>query len=466
MRASGAVAASILFAGALAVFLGGPGVERAAASTGTATVIIGFQVTPEYGDYVTGQISALITGTLVEAQDHGVGVPDETVSIVDVSEPSSITQAQNTATTNAAGQFTAWLPLSLTDEYGEVTASFAGTADYAATSVTKWGFGIANEGPPEFVLNKQGDLVVPAGSTRTFTGHLDFVLNSKAIPVPEAPIWVSLGNQPDGTDPHGISTTDTDGNFTVSVTSSWGGIWSACVEYAGGGYCSNDNDPGYVSYKTYVSKFSVPAKYEAHSTLTLAGTMLWWTGIEWVGASYGQVSIYERPSSGGKWVNYVDLFPVNGRGGFEQEGLFPVLKPGRYEWLARVNRSDDPAVYGAAFDQSNSVTRYATVVDRTCVTGFSVNHVDRQTRISGMVGDSCGTGLDSLSFGPVHGKVRIYFHPRGTRTWRYLGTASATGASGSFAFSHDGVLNGYFKAVFPAQSYYLESTSPEVRNIA
>jgi hypothetical protein len=80
MRASGAVAASFLLAGALVVSLGGPGAARAAAATGTATAITGFQVTPEWGDAETWQINAVITGTLVEAQDHSVGVPDETVS--------------------------------------------------------------------------------------------------------------------------------------------------------------------------------------------------------------------------------------------------------------------------------------------------------------------------------------------------------------------------------------------------
>lgn len=464
MRASFAVVSWFLFAGVLAASLGGPGVAPAAASTGTATAITGFQVTPKYGDYQTWQINAVITGTLVEAQDHGVGVPDETVTIVNVTEPSSLTQAQTTATTNAAGQFTAWLPLALTDGGNEVTASFAGTADYAATSVTKSGFGIAHL---DFVLNRQTHLVVSAGSARTFTGQLDFALNGKLIPVPDAPIWVQLGNQPDGTDPHGISTTGADGKFTVSVTSSWGGIWSACVEYPGGGYCSNDNEPGYVSYKTHISKFSVPAKYEAHSTLTLSGTMLWWTGVRWVGASYGLVSIYERPASGGKWVKYVQLFAgtENGAGGFKQTGLYPTFKPGRYEWLARVNGSDRPAFGGAAFKQSNSVIHYATVVDRTCVTSFSVSHIDGQTRVRGRVGDSCGTGLDRLSFGPVQGKIKIYFHPRGTKTWRYLGAASAS-AAGSFAFSRDGFLSGYFRAVFPAQGYYRESTSRDVRAIA
>jgi len=51
----------------------------------------------------------------------------------------------------------------------------------------------------------------------------------------------------------------------------------------------------------------------------------------------------------------------------------------------------------------------------------------------------------------------VYYHPRGTTTWRYLSQVS-TGSGGTFSYSR-GVLHGYFVAVFPAQGYYLASKS-------
>jgi hypothetical protein len=43
--------------------------------------------------------------------------------------------------------------------------------------------------------------------------------------------------------------------------------------------------------------------------------------------------------------------------------------------------------------------------------------------------------------------------------WRsYLG-AARTGSGGMFTFTADRTLSGYFRAVFPAQGYYLGSTS-------
>jgi hypothetical protein len=173
----------------------------------------------------------------------------------------------------------------------------------------------------------------------------------------------------------------------------------------------------------------------------------------------------QRRLPGGRWTPVMQMQAGPSGGSvltFAQDGLFlnggRGIAPGRYEWRAQQQYSDDFSVYYAVFRASAPVYLVTTVVDNTCVTGLTVGHANGRTQVGGEVQDSCGPG--EASFGPVRGTYDVYFHPRGTTNWRLLG--SARSGNGSLSFTRAGTLNGYFKVVFPAQWYYLGSTSRSV----
>jgi hypothetical protein len=97
------------------------------------------------------------------------------------------------------------------------------------------------------------------------------------------------------------------------------------------------------------------------------------------------------------------------------------------------------------------------VSDQTCVTGLTVSRGRARTEVQAQVQDSCATG--QRSFGKVSGQVaEVYYHPRGSTTWSLLGQAR-TDTNGFVDYTSGDALRGYFKVVFPAQGYYLGSTS-------
>ena len=58
----------------------------------------------------------------------------------------------------------------------------------------------------------------------------------------------------------------------------------------------------------------------------------------------------------------------------------------------------------------------------------------------------------------VTGVVKFYNRAKGSTTWRYLGSARVQG-NGGVSFSMKATLNGNYKAVFPAQGYFLGSSA-------
>ena len=108
---------------------------------------------------------------------------------------------------------------------------------------------------------------------------------------------------------------------------------------------------------------------------------------------------------------------------------------------------------------SNSGTHDSFISDHTCVTHVVAMHTHGYTALAALVDDYCAPGGE-MSFGQVTGTARFYYEPTGTTTWRYLGADRATsGEDGSVALGPAGTLHGHFKIVFPAQGYYLASTS-------
>ncbi len=430
----------LLGAGLAAGSVAGAGNVGAASPIPTAFVNV--TVSPDYITY--GHTTLTVTGRLVESADHNAGVPAEFVDINSVSTGITI----GTATTDSTGRFSVTeSTLVWADELVAVTA---GDATYGGATSARVEVSVI-VAPTRITLNKQAQLVAPAGTARTFTGKAQVEVNGKWIPLPGAYVQVA---QNDGlTLPANgpIGTTSSNGTFSLRAEAiSSGGHWFANTTWV---YPSpttsqplysqvNSNVvDAYVSYRTRITRFSIPARAQTHRGLDINGAMQLWNGSKWDGPdAVADPTIWMRRLPGGRWTPVMQMQAGPSGGSvltFAQDGLF---------------------LYYAVFNASAPVYLVTTVVDNTCVTGLTVGHADGRTQVGGEVQDSCGPG--EASFGPVRGTFDVYFHPRGTTKWRLLGSART--GSGSLSFTRAGTLNGYFKVVFPAQWYYLGSTSKSV----
>jgi hypothetical protein len=468
MRTFRILAAVVLGAGLAAGSVAGTGIADAAGPT--PTVFINIKVSPNYITY--GHTTLTVTGMLVESADHSVGVPGELVDIN--ARGAEVTVA--TATTNSTGFFSvAESGLTWQDQLVAVTAGDAtyGAATSAPVDVT------VLPAPTRVTLNKQAQLVAPAGTVRTFTGRAQVEVNGKWIPLPGASVQVTQNNgltlPPNG--PTGI--TKPDGTFSLQAQAiSSGGHWFAATIYPWPPPASGEPDPlystvnsnevnAYISYRTRITKFSIPARTEGHHGLDINGVMQLWEGNKWGGPdAVANPTVWMRRLPAGRW-NGVLQFQAGPSGNnaltFGIDGVIlndgRGIAPGKYEWRVQQQYSDDLSLYYAVFRASAPVDIVTTIVDNTCITNLTVTHTNGRTQVAGEVQDSCASW--ETSFGPVKGTYKVYFHPRGTTKWRLLGSA-LTSSRGGLSFTHAGILNGYFKVLFPAQWYYLGSTSKSV----
>jgi hypothetical protein len=447
---------AVLAAGSLA----STGIARSASTTPTAFVNV--TASPNYVTY--GHTTITVTGRLVQSADHSAGVAGELVQI----DAESAAETIGTDTTDPTGRFSVTADMPWQDA---LTAVTAGDATYAGATSAPVDVSI-RPAPTRVTLNRQAQLVAPAGTVRTFTGKALVEVSGKWVPLVGAYVQVA---QNDGLTlpPNGpTGTTGPDGTFSLQAEAvSSGGNWFANTTWT---YPSpvtsqpvyaqvNSNFvAAYVSYRTRITKFHMPARSEAHNGLDFSGAMQFWDGSEWTGPSAIAVPIVsERRLPGGAWHGVLQL-SASGNGDDMPFGLDGVsvnsgrgLAPGTYQWRIQQQYIKNPAVFGEVLYASPPVYLVTTIVDRTCVTGLTVTHSGGQTRVGGEVQDACGSWE---SFGPVRGTYKVYFHPRGTTKWRLLGTAR-TSSGGGVSFTHAGTLSGYFRVVFPAQGFYLASTS-------
>jgi hypothetical protein len=207
-----------------------------------------------------------------------------------------------------------------------------------------------------------------------------------------------------------------------------------------------------VSYRTRVASFSVPATREAHQSYTVRGTAQVWNGSAWTGDAGLQVAYYYRLQGSSTWIK-AGSAQTDAAGGFSGPAF---IRPGHTVWQVRVPQLTE----GTQFLASASGTENSFITDHTCVTGLNVSHYGGRTLVHARVQDWCAAGQQS--FGQVKGQLAmVYYHPRGTTAWRYLGE-TRTDASGFVNLTRYSVVRGYFHVVFPAQGYYLASTSNSV----
>lgn len=416
----------------------------ASASVATPTEITGFAVSPTVISYGSTQVT--VSGQLVEDADPSVGIAGQQVA-VEYAPPAGSDTTIATVVTDSAGNFTASVPLPAGG--GVRAVSNGGTTYGEAASKT-----VSISTSPEYpvvTLNPQARTVA-AGTSLTFTGKAQVTVNGTVEPLAGAPVEL-LEN---GTVIKSGATTGTDGTFSLAVKATSGGVWQAEVDpvYAGNQSLYNESASNGVTVavasSTRIESFSVPATREAHSAFTVSGTAQRWNGTSWTAAAYVTVTVYRRVEPSTTWK-------LAGSTQASSSGAFKVnasVTPGHTVWQVRVPAQGSPDVYHA----SSSGTHNSFITDKTCFTSLAANHFDGRTLVSGFVIDHCGT---SRTFGIVKGSARVYYHPRGSTAWRYLGSAR-TGAGGSVNYTYYHVLNGYFRIVFPAQGYYLSSTSKTV----
>jgi hypothetical protein len=205
-----------------------------------------------------------------------------------------------------------------------------------------------------------------------------------------------------------------------------------------------------VKDQTRVPTFTVPASREVHSLFKVSGTAQRRAGSGWTAARSVLVEYFFRVLPSGKWT-YAGTGRTNSRGAFSSK--LGLVKFGHTAWQARVRTQTQGSTEYLA---STSATRDSFFTDRTYVTMFVAMHLYGYTDLAAIMTDYPPSG--GVSYRTVTGVDRFYYHPKGTNTWRYLGSARTDG-SGSVAFARSGTVDGYFRIVFPAQGDFLGSVS-------
>jgi len=428
-------ASAVLLAGAalgVRVALGG----QASAST-TPVIITGFAATPATITY--GHTTVTVSGKLVEYGRQTTGVPGEQVQI------EFGTSTAISTSTGADGSFSATVSL---PKGGNMFAEFNGDTAYGYTRTGTVAI-YASAAETRVTLNGLPASVL-AGTELTFTGKAEVKVAGSWEPLPGArveldqvtssPLEVTSG------------TTGSGGRFSLPATVTALDQYRVTLDAQAAAphslYGSSQSNVVLIggSYRTRIAAVSLPDTSEAHQSFTVTGVAQVWNGAAWSGYAGMPVQYYYRVQGTSTWV-YAGAAQTDASGGFT--GLASV-QPGQLDWQIRVPASGD----GNKFLPSASTTYTGWVTDQTCVTGLTVS---RRTEVQAQVQDSCAAGQQS--FGEVSGQVaEVYYRPRGSTTWSLLGQAR-TDANGFVDYTNGDALRGYFKVVFPAQGYYLGSTS-------
>jgi hypothetical protein len=205
-----------------------------------------------------------------------------------------------------------------------------------------------------------------------------------------------------------------------------------------------------VKVQTRVPTFTVPASREVHSLFKVSGTAQRRAGTGWTAASSVLVDYFFRTLPSGKW-NYAGTGRTNSRGAFSSQ--LGLIKFGHLAWQARVRTQ---VQHGTEYLTSSSATHDSFFTDRTYVTSFVAMHLNGYTDLAAIMQDWPPSG--GVSYAKVTGVDKFYYHPKGTSTWRYLGSAR-TDSSGSVAYALSGTVDGYFRIIFPAQGNFRGSVS-------
>ena len=210
-----------------------------------------------------------------------------------------------------------------------------------------------------------------------------------------------------------------------------------------------------VEYKTRIIDFKAPAKAETHSNFRVSGVVQQWDGSQWQAADYPWVSLYYQLLPSTKWIKEPGEAQAwqstGGSFSFQQTEMTPL---GHIRWKAVVPKQE---AGNEIFETSTSPTLQTWVVDHTYEEDLYTYRASTYTNVEAYIRDE-PSNLSNTFFGyPVPGIAQLYYHPRGTTHWTYLGNKH-TDFQGFVGWSIGKSRTGYFKIVFPAQGNYLGSS--------
>lgn len=211
-----------------------------------------------------------------------------------------------------------------------------------------------------------------------------------------------------------------------------------------------------VEYKTRIIDLKAPVKAETHSVFRVSGVVQQWDGSQWQPADYPLVNLYYQVLPSTKWIKEPWATQAwqstGGSFSFQQTQETPL---GHIRWKAVVPKQ---VAGNAIFDASTSATPQTWVVDHTYEEDLYTFRAPAYTNVEAYVRDE-PSNLSNTFFGyPAPGIAQLYYHPRGTTHWTYLGS-KRTDFQGFVGWSTSKPLTGYFKIVYPAQGNYLGSSA-------
>ena len=449
MRAVRVFAAALVSAGAAVVCV----TASASADSVTPTTLTLVQADPFCGCPNLVDPSVILTGTLWNAQSNTVVTTPEPVTVVEQVAGTGPWVIVASTQTDATGNFT----VSLTNlaAGGLFQAEFSGDpgGGYAASTSPQYQ---VKPIPSTVSINFTSTPKSPvlSGSTVTLAGKASASDSSSTVPVAGASVTLYQGAEP--TSVHG--TTGTDGSFSLSekmTASSTLYVELDPVEpWPYSLYAESISTAFPITvlqvHSTQVPNFMVPARHELHTTFTITGTVQALTGTAWKPAPSMGVAFYYRVLPKGSWV-HAGSGRTNSSGAFSWQAR--PIKLGYLRWQVRVTKTQ---VGTNVYLASTSGTHDSFFVDRSYVTHVVALHLHGYTDLAAIVQDYPQSG--GVTYAQVTGTVYLYYHPRGTSTWRYLSSARTDG-QGNVAFARAGTINGYFRIVFPAQGHFLGSSA-------
>jgi len=425
----------------------------ARAATMTAISLSASAASIAYGtqETLSGQLTA-----------GAVGLANEPVSITEGYGGAVAGPQVATATTDSSGDFSVTVTLAAA---GKLEATFAGAAGYgASTSATVLVSSPGALPTPAVTLSPQAKSAVAAGTTLTFTGKATITVNGTTQPLAGAPVVLWTGG-PGYPVPGGVVTSP-DGTFTLTAPADSGPLWQAVVippEYGlSGAWLYNESfsamETVAVEYNTRIIDFKAPAKAETHSdSFRVSGVVQQWNGSRWEAADYPLVSLYYQALPSARWVKLPgELQAWQSTGGSFSFQVTQDTPLGHIRWKAVVAKQESG---DEIFATSTSSLPQTWVVDHTYEEDLYTFRGPGYTNIEAYIRDQPSRSRDTMAGYPAHGMARLYYHPRGTTKWTYLGEKRTDSIQGFVGWSETRDRTGYFEIVFPAQGNYLGSSA-------
>jgi hypothetical protein len=441
------------------LLVAGVAVGASAASADGTPTSFGFGVSGDSPPLSLLNPTVTFSGTLWNAQANTPITVPEPVTITEQVAGTGPAVTVASVNTDTSGNFTVTTG-DLTGG-GTFTANFAGDAanGYAAGSSSPVTVEAAGS-ETTVILTTAPKSLVAAGAAVTFAGKAYVPGNGKQLPVPDARATLYR---------NAVATSVTapvkaNGTFSLSVKPTSKANWWVEVDpvsppwpYALYLYGTSRILTIHAVQvdRTRVSAIDVPATQDIYR-IGLSGTVQALAGTVWRPAASVSVSYYFRVLPKGSW-RLAGSSKTNGKGAFRWAGqdLSPLLGVrfhGHLAWQARV--ANGQVAGNSEYLGSVSAVRDSYAADGTFIGDFHAQYSHGTTWLEAVVEDHS----DASPHVFPTGTAKFYYLPAGSKTWRYLGSASTFGGGG-VVLPVNGALHGHVRVVFPTQGHYLGSSA-------